>query len=86
MNANEGYQVTYGTRAAVAHSEDWNGSRNRYFTIMLDKDPGFGSMTFTHIPRSQVKFIGEEPPAAQLKGSDGVWRTEAEWRRLWAQV
>lgn len=58
----ESYEVLYGVRPATAYPENYNG-RYRYFYVALHKDLGFGSMTFPHIGRSQIKFLGQEPPA-----------------------
>lgn len=66
------YRATYGGRPCTAIAEG-NG---RTFTIALDKDPGYGSMTFTRIGRSEVDLIEELPPRPPL--------TPAQRKRLGA--
>lgn len=56
----ETYNARYGERECWAYPESYNGE-HRYFTVSLKKDPGYGSMLFTHIHRSQLRFETEPP-------------------------
>lgn len=57
----ESYKAFYGNQSCTAYPTKRNGEY-RYFTVYLDKDPGFGSMQFTMIGRSQLRFVVEPPP------------------------
>jgi hypothetical protein len=57
----EKYKAFYGNASCTAWPTKHNGEY-RYFTVYLDKDPGFGSMMFTRIARSQIRFVNEPPP------------------------
>lgn len=56
------YRAMYGNQPCTAHEE----GDGRTLTVQLDKDPGFGSMLFTRIGRSQVELIEELPPLPPL--------------------
>lgn len=63
------YPATYGGKPCRTFPTHWQygplkGSlRYDLFFVMLDKDPGFGSMNFPNIHRSQLVFIVEPPTA-----------------------
>lgn len=48
------YAATYGGQACTATTTD-----GRYFTVLLDVDPGHGSMVFSKIHATQVVLHGE---------------------------
>jgi hypothetical protein len=54
-NRRTGYRARYGDALCVAYPEgETNG---RTFSVILDVDPGFGSMVYTRIHRSELAFI-----------------------------
>lgn len=57
------YRATYGGRPCIASEE---GDGRTALTVQYDKDPGFGSMFFTRVGRTQVELIEELPPLPPL--------------------
>lgn len=54
-------------RSATAYPIGGESGDHRYWTVMLDVDPGIGSMMSTRIARSLLTFTGEQPPPTPLE-------------------
>ena len=48
------YTARYGGKPCRALTSD-----DRWFTVLLDQDPGYGSMIFSRIYRSEVELLAE---------------------------
>lgn len=56
MSSSTHYRATYGGQPCDAHTNDGNR-----FTVILDKDPGHGSMIFHRIGRTMLGNLVELP-------------------------
>lgn len=68
----ESYNGHYGQYPCIAYPTNSSSTGKveyRYFYVSLTRDPGYGSMNFTHIHRSAIAFDAEPPaPIAPYEG------------------